>query len=227
MVLITRLTASILFMLCMIVPVDAVSAEGKSPRKAFFLSLLLPGLGEYYAGSLSRAKIFLGAEAGIWASFGVFRAYESLRATDARLFAAAHAGARAVPPFSLSAGTSAGERYALDFLHDLEFYQSRDEFNRYARWRSGPNAAVYPETDKWQWEWKSETDRLRYRGLRNSERKARQRSFYAVGVVLFNRLISGIDAARIARQAYGTEGRMRVSLRCNDRQGIEVRYLLK
>ncbi len=39
--------------------------QPKSPRKAFFLSLLLPGLGEYYTGS-KRGIAFLGVEALGW-----------------------------------------------------------------------------------------------------------------------------------------------------------------
>ncbi len=41
------------------------AVKPKSSRKAFFLSLLLPGLGEYYAGS-NRGFIFLGVEALAW-----------------------------------------------------------------------------------------------------------------------------------------------------------------
>ena len=37
----------------------------KSVRKAFFLSMLLPGLGEYYVGS-KRSILFLGIEAAAW-----------------------------------------------------------------------------------------------------------------------------------------------------------------
>jgi len=43
----------------------------KSLKKAFFMSLLLPGSGEYYAGAKTQAKAFLGAEAMIW-SFAAF-----------------------------------------------------------------------------------------------------------------------------------------------------------
>lgn len=42
--------------------------QPKSTRKAFFLSLLLPGLGEWYVGS-KRPVLFLGVEAFAWYSY--------------------------------------------------------------------------------------------------------------------------------------------------------------
>jgi len=222
-----RVIQFLLFSFCLTLQADEVSAGTKSPRKAFLLSLLLPGLGEYYAGETGRAKIFLGTEIGIWTSFGAFRVYESLRATDAKLFAVTRARAKADPPFVFSGSIATDAHSTLDYLHDLEFYRSRDDFNRRARWRSGQGASVYPETEEWQWEWENDAARLRYRELRNSERRARQRSFYAVGAAFFNRLISGIDAARLARRPQGAERRVGVRVGMGDRSAIEVCYFFK
>ena len=41
----------------------------KSTRKAFFLSLLMPGLGEWYVGSRVRPSLFLSAEAIAWYTY--------------------------------------------------------------------------------------------------------------------------------------------------------------
>lgn len=46
--------------------------QGKSSKRAFLLSALVPGLGEWYAGSKKRGLAFLGAEAalvGLWAAW--------------------------------------------------------------------------------------------------------------------------------------------------------------
>jgi len=40
--------------------------KGKSSKRAFLLSALVPGLGEWYAGSKKRGLAFLGAEAALW-----------------------------------------------------------------------------------------------------------------------------------------------------------------
>ena len=46
--------------------------KGKSSKRAFLLSALMPGLGEWYVGSKKRGLIFFGAEAalvGLWAAW--------------------------------------------------------------------------------------------------------------------------------------------------------------
>ncbi|KAA3636307.1 MAG: hypothetical protein DWP97_03020 [Calditrichaeota bacterium] len=42
------------------------AGSGKSPGKAFFLSLAVPGLGQLYNGSKVKAAVFLGAEVASW-----------------------------------------------------------------------------------------------------------------------------------------------------------------
>ncbi len=48
--------------------------KGKSSKRAFLLSALVPGLGEWYAGSQKRGLAFLGAEAALW---GMWVAWKS------------------------------------------------------------------------------------------------------------------------------------------------------
>lgn len=63
----------------------------RSPRKAFFFSLLLPGAGQIYTGSYVRAGLFAAAELGIgigWYKVAVVASRE--KATEAREFAARH-----------------------------------------------------------------------------------------------------------------------------------------
>ena len=46
--------------------------KGKSSKRAFLLSALVPGLGEWYAGSKKRGLAFLGAEAALWGMWAVW-----------------------------------------------------------------------------------------------------------------------------------------------------------
>ncbi len=50
-------------------PSGSSTTKYKSPAKAFFLSLAVPGLGQYYYGSRVKPFIFLGVEAATWAMY--------------------------------------------------------------------------------------------------------------------------------------------------------------
>ncbi len=50
-------------------PLLDVGRGHKSPAKAFFLSLAVPGLGQYYYGSKMKPVLFFGAEVATWAMY--------------------------------------------------------------------------------------------------------------------------------------------------------------
>jgi hypothetical protein len=79
----------------------------KSTRKAFFLSLLLPGLGEYYVGS-KRGIAFLGVEAVAWWMYFHFTGKGNDLDSEFRAFADSH--------WRYSAG--AGEYSYVEWLAD-------------------------------------------------------------------------------------------------------------
>ena len=62
------------------------SAE-KSPKTAFLLSLLMPGLGEFYAGAKMRAAGFVGAEALTWIAYTSWRSKGNDIKAEFRAFA--------------------------------------------------------------------------------------------------------------------------------------------
>jgi len=47
--------------------VDVYGFKGKSVKKAFLYSLIVPGSGEFYAGSKIKAAVFLGLDVALWA----------------------------------------------------------------------------------------------------------------------------------------------------------------
>ncbi len=51
---------------------DIYQFETKSTKRAFFYSLLVPGAGQYYAGSRVKPAVFLGVEALLWAGYFVY-----------------------------------------------------------------------------------------------------------------------------------------------------------
>ncbi len=157
----------------------------QSPRQAFWRSLLLPGWGQHYAGG--GGLRFAVAEAGLWAGYLGLRGLEQVRQTHYQTYAAQHAGAR-----------PAGKNRA--YFDDLGFYQSRVQHDQYALYDEGPQAELYPPTPEYTWEWDSEASRQRYRQLRNGSTSAGRQALYTTGLVVANRVIAAVHAARLARQ---------------------------
>jgi hypothetical protein len=65
----------------------------RSTRRAFFLSLLVPGLGQRYLGQQRRSQLYLGAEVGVWIAVASFYTQGSMREDRYRDYAAIVAGA--------------------------------------------------------------------------------------------------------------------------------------
>ncbi len=157
-----------------------------SRGKAFLLSFLLPGMGEYYAGSPRMGKIFLGTEASLWMAFGSLQYYGKRLEHDYKLFAAAHAGLN-----------TSGKDHA--FLVDVENYPSLAAYNA-DQLRRRNLKAMYPETEEYNWDWDSEDNRWKFEELRTNADRAFRSSMIVVGGIVVNHIISSIDAIRIVRK---------------------------
>jgi hypothetical protein len=169
----------------------------KSPVKAAALSLLLPGMGELYGGAPGRARVFLIAEASVWATYTVFLMQGRMLRDDYRLFAIAQAGA--------STGRTDEE-----YLRALEEFRTLEEYNqdvrREARKLFPGDEAGYEEyirenlisaSDEWEWTDPATWDE--YRLLRGRSRDAFHRAAYCTAAAVANRIISAVDALMTVR----------------------------
>ena len=68
------------------------TATSKSRGKAMLMSLIVPGLGQYYTEAKTKATVFLGVEIGLWLTYGGLTAYGNWRQNDYETYAATHAG---------------------------------------------------------------------------------------------------------------------------------------
>jgi len=159
----------------------------KSTTKAMLLSLLLPGAGELYAGNGTGSRMFLGLEGSIWTGFFAFRTYGSWKKTDYKGYAALHAGA------NLDSKTD-------DYFENITYYDTRDQYNQFARLYHGADATIYPENDFWNWNWDSQDSKGRFRDLRNQSKTAYRRALFMVGLAAVNRIVSVLDAARSVKK---------------------------
>lgn len=153
--------------------------------KATVYSLLLPGAGQWYAGDKNRAGVFLAGEGVMWAAFAYFKTVQSAKQDDYEAYALANAG---INP----------EGKNDDFYRILSFYNSREEYNSAGR-IIDPSRPYYPNNEYWNWRWRSEADLEQYRTLRNQRAEARNRSRFALGALVVNRLLSAFDAWQVAK----------------------------
>jgi hypothetical protein len=166
------------------------AAKEISMKKAMFLSILVPGAGEYYAGSTFKGQVFMGVELAIWSGFIAYRIYGGWKKNDYKDYASVHAGL-----------DNSGKDD--EFYDWVGFYDSREEFNLLGRLYY-PDRPYLPDTRYYHWQWESEKDRFRFKDLKDASRKAFRNSTFMLGLAALNRLVSGIDTYRTVRAARRT-----------------------
>jgi hypothetical protein len=177
-----------------------------NPKKAMLYSLLIPGLGQQAAGRGERARVFYAIEAGIWTSFAVFRIQgddRKDRYIDYAEFAAGVDGSgkddnywRTLAQYERS---DPGPGSANEFIRrqaralypgDLAAQQRYFEENGY----------FGEET----WDWQNADNLAKYRELRTKSLDSYDRAELSIFAAIANRVVSVIDAARVAGQANRT-----------------------
>ena len=167
---------------------SAGHARGKSPAGAAALSLVLPGLGEFYAGGRRSARFFLVTEGIFWSGMATFRFLESYRVDAYHAHAAAHAGIRL-------------KNLPESVIREVGDYDSIYERNRRERYLAGEHANTRAETAGNIWEWDTKASRIEFLDLRSRATSAEQKAFLFIGGLILNRFASALNAASIARKS--------------------------
>ncbi len=177
----------------------AGSSGGLTMKRAMLYSLLLPGLGEYQAGSTLRAKAFFALEAGIWTSFAVLRTQGHLREERYKNFAVQFAGIT---------GTNHSDEYYKTIGQYDSSYDYETEFKAEGRVEIWPDVGYYALeayylenriSDFEEWAWSSFDRRVDYRAMRSSSRLSYRRSLYMVAAAAANRIASAVSVYQIYR----------------------------
>lgn len=158
-----------------------------SMRKAMLLSLVVPGTGQYYAGSKFKGQVFMGVELAIWGGFFGYRIYGGWKEDEYKNYASAHAGLD---------NTGKDEQ----FYDWVGFYNSRDEFNELGRIYY-PERAYLPDTREYYWQWGSDEERVRFKDLKDAAKRAFRNSTFVLGLAILNRVVAGIDTYRTVKSA--------------------------
>ncbi len=161
------------------------SITKKSGFTAVLYSLLLPGMGELYVDGFEQGQYSLIAEGGLWLTYFSFQQYGSWLQTDARNFAATHAGATI---------NDKQDQFFVDLGNFNDTYDYNDK-----KLRDRDLEKVYNINAGYYWRWDSDLNRKEYRAIRVSSERVLNNSQFVIATIVVNRLISAINAARLTR----------------------------
>ncbi len=158
------------------------TASKKNPGLAILFSMILPGMGELYAGDYSSGKYFTIADGVLWGVFAGFTSYGNWKEDNYKAFAQSKAG--------VDISGKEDDYFAnLGTYMNVDDYNKEQEFNRdFVKTYNGPS---------FYWKWQNDNDRKEYRSMWTSSEAAYTNVRFAVGALVLNRLISAINAVRI------------------------------
>jgi TM2 domain-containing membrane protein YozV len=164
-----------------------IAPSAKEKKSVFFAviaSLILPGAGEFYAGSFESGKYFLIAESGLWLTYAGFRAHSNWLRQDAQAFAQQHAGANF---------NDKNDQYSVNIGN---FNTTADYNSAKSRNREYDLIYLTDVSKDYLWNWDSDANRLRFKDLRIHSDEVKNNAKFLIGVVVVNHIISAFSAAR-------------------------------
>jgi hypothetical protein len=202
-----------------------LSSDGPpSRRRAVLYSLILPGLGDYYAGRKDRARYFFISEAAIWVSFAVFRIQ-------------GFQDERAYQNFAVEFAGVSRTDHSDDFYAEIRDWDSSAEYESAVK--AGGRLDLFPDvsnealdayfvdmrlSDFEPWEWESVERRLQYAELRSASKRSYRRATYSVAAAGVNRVVSAIFAYHAAKTAGGNQSLGRYHLDFSPPPGHATAY---
>jgi hypothetical protein len=182
--------------------------ELKDTKQAFLYSLVLPGAGQFYAGSKIKPALFLGAEAVIWYGYFHFHGQGNDR-TDIYEGEANRQWSeqRYVEFLQYFFGVSDDEEALnedgnLFFGHHLpdektqQYYEMIGKYDQFVfGWSDSPPPSQFDPSDKYAFESIMSDIRLNYEQLRNDANVAYDKATASLMVMMANHIISAFEAA--------------------------------
>lgn len=174
------------------------SFERKSPGLAILYSMLLPGMGEYYADNYSTGKYFTIADGVFWGIFTGVTIYGNNKEDDYRAFANSY-------------GDVSLDGKDDEYFANIGIYENISDYNKDKELNRNFNEVYDEETHYWGWE---SNERKEYRNLWTSSENAKNNVRFAVGALILNRIVSAIFAVRSV-SAYNKRESNNLSWRLN------------
>lgn len=158
-----------------------------SPRGAFLRSLVVPGWGHYYVdkNDWRRGQYHLGADVALIASyFGMNNRVGNLDA-DLNTLARARAGTDLA---------GKGRRFEVAVAN----FDNQQEYNDFQRRSRRINNLL--EGPEFFWDWQTDFDRAQFENVREKRESAENQVSALVGVMVVNRIFSGLTSFSKARK---------------------------
>jgi hypothetical protein len=156
--------------------------EKKSAGLAILYSLLLPGMGELYADAYDSGKYFTIAEGVLVAAFIGMSVYANNQEDNYKAYAITNANVNT---------NGKDETYYATISEFDDIFQYNDE----KALERNFNQMFDTESDFWKWA--STEDRQTYRSMWSSSEQTFNDLRFVVGLMLLNRVVSAINAARL------------------------------
>ncbi len=157
----------------------------KSTGLAILYSLVLPGMGELYAGDYSLGKYLTAADVLFWGATIGFNTYGKWQEDNYKSFAKSHGGV-----------TYTGDDE--DFYARVGSNMSVNSYNR--EQELNRNFGDVYNTDIYYWNWSTNETRKEYRNMWTSSEQAYNNVRFAVGALVLNRIVSIINAVRLVNK---------------------------
>ncbi len=157
--------------------------EGKkSPALAILYSVLLPGMGELYAGSYDKGYYFTIADGVLWGVFTGFTLYGNWKEDNYKSFAQSNGGVN-------------NDGKDEEYYANIGVYLNIDDFNTAQELNRDFNQVYNTATHNWNWN--SDAERKEYRNMWSSSEGAFNNVRFAVGALILNRIVSAINAVKL------------------------------
>ncbi len=157
----------------------------KSVGLGIIYSLLLPGMGELYAGDYSIGKYFTIADVVLWGALFGTNYYGDMKRDDYIAFARLHAGVNPNGKDDTYWGVIGNYDDIYIYNDEMELMREFDK--------------VY-NTETHYWKWDEVANRKKYRSMRNSSETAYNNLKFIGSALILNRIASAVNAVLIIKK---------------------------
>jgi hypothetical protein len=167
--------------------VEELSADLPDPKGALLRSAVMPGWGHYYVNNQdwTRGKYHLAAEVALLTAFVGLRLRSGFLETNLITYA------------RKKAGTDLENRDRQYWLA-IGNFDNREAYNDYNQ-KTRNWDRLYPDEERYRWDWPSKEARLEYKSLQNRIDKIDRQLPALASLMVVNRVVSGISSFLQAR----------------------------